>query len=464
MRNPSDRDRLPLVPIVAILLAVLVLTAPNVRADVVRLLDGDSASFQARLDLVRAARSSINAAYFALIDDSLTRRFLAALANAARRGVQVRLLVDGCHDGLSPALKSRLNDSGVEVRFHNPPRWYKPHRTFYRMHEKILVVDGEGLVVGGRNIGEPYFGMSREMNFSDRDVLIVGPAGRHADMYFRKLWESKQAVPSAARQHAFGRMCSILEPSNLRRITHSATKRSSLAGFLESHRRRAGRQRRSACATSACGCCPCDSEPFDVPACAVRFVHSDRSCSGACRDITEQLLSLIASARRHVVIETPYLVLSKKFEERLGAASARGIEIHILTNSLGSTNKVIAHSGYECQKKRLLQLGINLWEYQGAECMHAKCWVVDDRAVIGSYNLDPRSDFYDTQAAIIVCDRALASSLLASMVHRHQSRSVLIAPGGTVVDPNGVRNDPPALRSAWMHLLKLSVPLTKRHL
>jgi cardiolipin synthase C len=113
------------------------------------------------------------------------------------------------------------------------------------------------------------------------------------------------------------------------------------------------------------------------------------------------------------VIETPYLVPTKELFTDIDYLKKRGVKkIEMITNSISSNDSMLVQLGYETAKKKLLRLGVALWEYKGPDCLHAKSAVLDDRlALIGSFNIDPRSQHLNTETAVAINDRVTARQL-----------------------------------------------------
>lgn len=202
---------------------------------------------------------------------------------------------------------------------------------------------------------------------------------------------------------------------------------------------------------------------LNIPPDRIHFLHSSRIFPGHSPDISDQLLGLIESARREILIETPYLILSARFQDALRAAVGRGVCVRVLCNSLASIDKPLVHAGYVNQKKSMLRIGIDLWEFQGPDMLHAKAMLIDGCAVIGSYNLHPRSEYYDTEIAIVITDIKFLAEL-RTLVDRHFERAVRVdrSPGYRV---SRKRNDhPPTRRIVWMQLLRLPALLLEKHL
>ena len=141
-------------------------------------------------------------------------------------------------------------------------------------------------------------------------------------------------------------------------------------------------------------------------------------------------------AQQRVVIQSPYLVASDEALALLGEVRARGVGVRISTNSLASTDNLPAFSGYRNQRDRLLDMGLQIFEYRPAPkvqqqlvqrlgaaqrsapvfALHAKTLVVDGKTVyIGTFNFDPRSQNLNTEVGVVIHDEALARAVEASI-------------------------------------------------
>jgi putative cardiolipin synthase len=152
---------------------------------------------------------------------------------------------------------------------------------------------------------------------------------------------------------------------------------------------------------------------------------------------TEALIRLVRNARKSVTIQSPYLVTTPVSQELFRDAIARGVRVRILTNSLASTDNLDAFSGYQRERDELLRIGIEIYEFKPDAAvrrqvmtgalqttlnyapifgLHAKSMVVDDAiAVIGTFNLDPRSANLNTECLAVIRDARVAGDLARAM-------------------------------------------------
>jgi putative cardiolipin synthase len=163
-------------------------------------------AFVARAVLADAAGRSIDAQYYILHSDLVGKLFIDFLLRAADRGVRVRLLVDDLQfedrDLGAAILDSHPN---IEVRIFNPFSRNTARFTQFvtrmgsvtrRMHNKTFTVDNQATILGGRNIGNEYFEADPDLDFSDLDVLAIGPVAQKVSASFDEYWNSKLAYPA----------------------------------------------------------------------------------------------------------------------------------------------------------------------------------------------------------------------------------------------------------------------------
>jgi len=165
-------------------------------------------AFAARYLLATAAEKSLDVQYFLWNDDEVGDLLLEALCQAAARGVRVRILLDDFYtNGFDPTLSALGGEPNIEVRLYNPFVLREARtldllsdfrRLNRRMHNKSFTADNQVAIVGGRNIGNEYFGAGPGVGFADLDVIAVGPAVREVSDEFDLYWNSLSAYPAAA--------------------------------------------------------------------------------------------------------------------------------------------------------------------------------------------------------------------------------------------------------------------------
>ena len=377
----------------------------------------------ARLALIDAAEMSIDIQSYLIRYDISGNLIAERLVGAARRGVRVRLLMDdaltlGSDDGLT-ALDG---EDGIEVRVFNPfPRHRSRVLSFLlnfnllnrRMHNKSFTVDNAVTIVGGRNIADEYYQTHEDAEFLDEDLLATGRVVDDVSASFDAYWNAREACPvgllkleeqllaersPAVQNAAADRMLAEPRAVDYRRSLPMSFAEELLSGTAPLH------------------------------AAEVELI-SDRpeKVRGIVRNGTSRtsryLQRLVSGAEQEVIIVSPYFVPLRQGVDFLSALVRKGVRVVVVTNSLSSTNHSSVHAAYARYRRPLLRQGIELYELSSALAaeanglpattkftLHSKLVVVDRaRSFVGSFNLDPRSLFINTEMGLGVASRALAS-------------------------------------------------------
>jgi len=387
-------------------------------------------AFAARVTLAHAAERSLDLQYYIWRGDTTGQLLFEAAWEAAERGVRVRLLIDdnntGGLDGTYAALDAHPN---IEVRLFNPfaNRGFRAgdfaldfSRVNRRMHNKSFTADNQAAIVGGRNVGDEYYGADLQLGFQDLDVVAVGPVVREVSREFDQYWNSEAAYPVAGL---------LPRPppdaaAQLRAQWALLRQQPETQRYLEAVRQtplmRDVAERRLS---------------FEW---ADARVVSDPPSKVQAREGREQqfmfplLKEAMGEPRRELDLVSPYFVPGADGTQELAALAARGVKVRVLTNSLAATDVAAVHAGYARYRKDLLAAGAVLYELKpgaaalqrpeeerrrnpggsSAASLHAKTFAVDrSRIFVGSLNLDPRSVHLNTEMGVVIDSPALAQRL-----------------------------------------------------
>ena len=393
----------------------------------IRLLADPSEALQSRLHLAALATTTLDVQYYLWQgDDSglgLTHEVLAA----ADRGVRVRVLLDDIyHSGRDSAYQTLDAHPNVEVRLFNPMgnrgagkqmNYAVRKSTFnYRMHNKIFLVDGVAAVLGGRNIGDEYFGQDPSFNFQDMDAIALGAVAADAGGAFDLFWNAELAFPVAALN---------TQPELMPTEAQTET----LAAARDRIRPAAERDQNPAAVTKAW----LDTLSEELLWTKARVIVDRPDRSSEHPDSAFMALAQDPTLRpsESIVIQTAYLIPNGPTMGNFEALGADGVSMRVLTNSAQSNNHNSVHAFYVPYRKRLIEAGIDLYEVQGNGSLagyldrvgedgraglHTKAMVIDERiAVIGSYNMDPRSRVWNSEIALVVDDPGFAAEVLEEM-------------------------------------------------
>lgn len=380
-----------------------------------------------RLALIDHATSSIDTQYFLWRADEAGRLLIDRLIKAADRGVRVRLLVDDFYiAGSDREIAALCQHPYFDIKIFNPGyvrrgklggigefllRFRQLNR---RMHNKLLVVDSRVAIVGGRNISNSYFGLSEKYNFSDLDVLTVGPVIEEISHAFDDYWNNDLSYPGAA-------MYARAKPQDAQHL------RNENAEYLRQHR-------------DVLASYPLESKswraellrlPSRLVAGKAHFLQDEPVRFGDEELRLVDMLELLAEPNHEeLIVVTPYLIPIRARWNDLDDLSAEGVDVKILTASMTSTNQTIAHSHYKKYRRRLLADGAELYEFSGDPsaavreasdvppvragfiALHIKAMVGDrERCFIGSLNHDPRAITINTENGLYIESAALSAQL-----------------------------------------------------
>jgi len=383
-----------------------------------------------RLLLAERAERSIDTQYFLIHDDVVGRLFIESLLLAADRGVRVRLLIDdihtGGHDAGLAALDSHPN---FEVRLFNPfaHRSVKAlnapslKRVVRRMHNKSFTADNQMTVIGGRNMGDEYFGARSDVNFGDLDVLGIGPVVQEVSSMFDMYWNHQAALPMPALTRG---------PDNAEEALDTMRKR-----LAESSAKIAESRYADVLQSTIFDTLQRDASAFVWAPYELVYDSPDKSQPDSVEtaaSITTALRDTIVNAEKELLIISPYFVLRDREINGFRELRNRGIEVAVLTNSLASNNHAVSHSGYSPVRKPMLEMGVKLYEVRAdasissnervgtdsaKTTLHAKAFIVDRRRLfIGSFNWNQRSANIDTEMGVIIDSPELAGEF-AELFH-----------------------------------------------
>jgi len=391
-------------------------------------------AFAARVLLVRAAERSLDVQYYIWHGDTTGFLLLEEVWNAAQRGVRVRLLLDDNGiAGLDAVIAALDSQPNIEVRLFNPfaSRNFKTlgfitdfSRLNHRMHNKSLTADTQATIVGGRNVGDEYFGATEEMVFADLDILAAGPIAGEVASAFDAYWNSASAYPAHSLIAAAGPDAAAALKAKFAAVRESPE----AAKYIDAVRGTQLVERLVA-------------QELTLEWVPVRLVYDAPSKAlGEAKDselLFPRLEHTIGKVDGQIDIISPYFVPGKEGTEALCGLSGRGIRLRIVTNSLAATDVGAVHAGYAKRREPLLRCGVSLYELKpdarqavvvvaprgrarrlgsSAASLHAKTFSVDrNRVFVGSFNLDPRSVRLNTEMGLVIDSAPLAGAISSGL-------------------------------------------------
>ncbi|MDO8374475.1 phospholipase D family protein [Polaromonas sp. YR568] len=416
-------------------------------------------AFTSRMALINASEKTLDIQYYAIHADETTLRMFDALRAAAARGVRIRILLDDFNTvGKNVQVLKLAFEKNIELRLFNPLPGGRGSLFFRilgslkdmdriqrRMHNKIFVADNAVAITGGRNLGETYFGQGEATNFIDADVLAAGRIARELSHSFDLYWNNPLAYPvqslmTAEQLEAMKPPAAAPPTGQVKPVNGEA---GASAGGAPAKPAKSAVRKVTALDGSVSVAEPLPDStnlallewiwaPSTLLVDKASKIAADADEVEASQDTTvDGLLQLMAEAKSDLLIVSPYFVPGQRMMDQLAAIRQKNVRIRVLTNSLASNDAPAAHVGYARYRKELLGLGIELYEMRAEQegtlsgfsslgstgsaggsraSLHAKIVVLDDSLlVIGSMNLDLRSQLQNSEVALVIRSRKLSA-------------------------------------------------------
>jgi cardiolipin synthase len=307
--------------------------------------------FPALFEAMAGARESIHFSTFIYESGSVPDRFADALSAAARRGVDVRVVLDSRGSKtIRPELIAKMHAAGCHVRWFRPIQWFNWAKYNHRSHRKLLIIDGALAFTGGVGIADEWDGNGDSpAHWRDTHVSIAGPAVAVVQAAFVDTWnEATGELPIGEK------VFPILA--------------------------RAG----------------------DVGICAIQS-----NPTNATSDARRSMAALIAGSSRRLWISNAYFIPTRPFVKALSAAKARGVDVKILMPGPYHDQPAVRRASRRTWHG-LLRGQVELYEFQPT-MIHTKTVVVDGAVTsIGSINFDPRSFALNAEFGVVALDKQIA--------------------------------------------------------
>lgn len=386
------------------------------------LLNHGLASLEARLQMIERAQHTIDVEYFIYRVDKSAKIFTDALIKKARAGIKVRMLLDYfmVKSDLSPFFTHELEKEGIEIKYFNATSSLNAFSGQYRNHRKVLLVDGKEAITGGRNIGDEYFDLSNEYNFLDREIALKGAVVSDVQKTYNELWNAEKSVKIKREERPvlydvkYMREGGTDEQAYKMDLEAWSKKVSKAQAFVQEADQKLTDEIRSK-----------GAELFQEEyrgLCQSMGFNSEYGSIGKenrknHRIIKHDLLKRISSAKKSVLIDSPYFIVNEELAGALDAALNNDTEVKILTNGLNSTDAIYVYAVFDTIIKDWLTKGLDSYIYKGHRPstypvidrlagkarfgVHAKTFVFDNKdVVIGTYNVDPRSANYNSEMTV----------------------------------------------------------------
>lgn len=347
-------------------------------------------ALEERIRLISQAEKRIILSTFEFDSDRSGKIMLAALMDAAKRGVEISILADGFPYLTSmwgnPYFLALAGMEQVEIKIYSPPRPWKPWAFMGRLHDKYLIVDDMGYILGGRNTFDYFLGDQPGYKNYDWDVLVYTREAKESttsldqvEDYFESVWERPE--------------CKVIGKSFLWRMNPSVkTAREELETLYKKVEKEHGDWLKAV-----------DYTEKTLPVNHIELISNPTHRFAKEPVVFYTMTELMKQAKEEVVFHTPYVICDTWMLEQLEAVCAQVDTVSMMTNSVANNGNPFGAMDYQKHKGEILDTGVEILEYDGGVSYHGKCFTIDDRiSGVGSFNCDMRSAYLDTELMLVI--------------------------------------------------------------
>lgn len=376
-----------------------------------------------RLKMLEQAENRIILSTFDFHADQSGKDVIAALIHAARRGVDVKVLVDGFSafqqmDG-NEYFYALSSEKNVEVRIYNRINLLTPWKSMGRLHDKYLIVDDDLYMLGGRNTYDYFLGDNGYKNY-DRDVLVYtgNPDDESSihqlESYFDSVWDLD--------------VCKKFSTTSWRVRAKDVTraKEELEARYQEIIKNNPALKEKP------------DYQSMTFETGKITLLSNPTHVYAKEPTLFYALTSLMKDTGEEIAIHTPYIICNDWMYQEFESVCEANENVLLMTNSVANNGNPFGASDYRKNKGKLLDTGLEIHEYEGGVSYHGKSITIgDDLAIVGSFNMDMRSAYLDTELMLVIDSKEVTKQLRGYM-KSYEDDSVQALPDGTYNIPEGV--------------------------
>lgn len=356
-----------------------------------------------RLRLILQAKERIILSTFDFRADESGLDIISALLDAAERGVDVKILVDGFNSWVqmewNPYFYALSSHPNVEIRVYNKVNLLTPWTAMGRMHDKYVIGDDTAYLLGGRNTFNYFLGDYKGHKNYDRDVLVYNTGGKgsgsslyQVENYFNNIWSLD--CNSIFHNEARIRCISSVEKAE---------------GELKDRIAKIRREEKQLAKEA-------DYAERTMPVKKISLIHNPTGIYAKEPTAFYSLVMLMQGAREQVTIHTPYVICNDAMYQGFKHICEAVPKVRLMTNSAANNGNPFAVGDYLAHKKDIINTGMKIYEYEGGISYHGKSIAIDeDMAVIGSFNMDMRSAYLDTELMLAIHSEEVNKQLRENM-------------------------------------------------
>lgn len=448
-----------------------------------RVINSGQASLYARVDMIRRAKKSIDIETFIFNPDTAGKILLKELSDAAKRGVKVRILVDKSPGqfALNEIYAKAIKEQGIDIRYYNTSSVLSLSSVQFRNHRKLMVRDGEEAITGGRNLADEYFDLSHDFNFLDRDITVEGEVVKSMDQTFDHFWKSeiveepgepRKPTPIGGAPHK--------DPGYRHRLLRYKRDQKNAAELFEPTRKTqkalkelmiTGKEQLS---ENEKRICPEVAFASDREGASFRESLNNEKYSDHYRLLRQEIAKWMDNKiEGEVILDTPYFLENSMSEKLIKNLESKKARVKLFTNSLASTDAihvstvfgdtVTNYTPYENFEAYVYkgdyskERKIKDYDVENATWgTHSKSMVFSDNAfMIGSFNFDNRSSYYNTELAIFCSGSPELTQDVKGNIEKRVKNSIKLDQNGDQEDCEEVHPEVGALKKAMYYIIKI---------
>lgn len=359
-------------------------------AERIRCIDDNEEALLWRLRMIGNAKKSIVLSTFDLRPDDSGTKIIAALYTAAERGVQVQILIDGIYQKLflekSPVFQALAAHQNIEVGIYNPVT--NLMRLNYRMHDKYLIIDESMYLLGGRNTNDIFLGDKKTSINVDRDIFVYeetqgkGESLQALEKYFDTIWNEAQV---RKKKKTYAASYEEKYKSEYHQLKERYRSLKEKYPDIENYE---------------------NWEDDTYEADKITLIDNGTQTARKSPKVL-QAIGYIAGHGEEVVIQTPYVICNSYMYQKLKQISEKA-DLKIVLNAVEKGSNPWGCTDYLNQKENILGTGATVYELMNAHAVHTKTVLIDDNiSIVGSYNLDMRSTYLDTELMLVIESKRL---------------------------------------------------------
>lgn len=387
------------------------------------ILSDNGEALEERIRMLSQAKDRIILSTFEFRTDDSGKAVLSVLMTAAKRGVRVQVLVDGTAELTrmkgNKYFYSLSAMDNVEIRIYNPLSILRPWSIMGRLHDKYLIVDERLYILGGRNVYDYFLGDKSDYKNIDWDVLVYceeagqGESVKQLLSYFNSIWNQPECKAFASHGRLWRKASGKQAAQELHTIYSNMQQE--YPDWFDT----------------------IDYYEKTSPVNHIQLISNPTTCYAKEPIVFYTITQLMQNANKEVIFHTPYIICNNWMLKELATINESVPKVTMMTNSLANNGNPFGAMDYQNNKKKILDTGIQVLEYDGGVSYHGKCFVIDHNlSAIGSFNWDMRSTYIDTELMLIIDSETINRDLREAM-SQYEKQALIAKDEKNYIVPDG---------------------------